>query len=288
MKVAGLNPDQIIEGERQFVLRRVVSAGEHQQSGPEGIGTNGAGNSRRKKGFLRWVWHNFLSEVLPFVCDRKKVLWLEKDLASQDIEVIKPKALVQIRVVESPGDELVAALKKAVETGWGDSSFVSETLRKGGKCYVAMDNHSIVSYQWVTAGVATAGELYLGEVDCRPVLRDGMFYFFKAYTFPQYRGYRIIGALITAAMRDFKGRSYGTACTAVRYDNAPSLQALARMGFVQCRLIRRYRVFKLFNFHLQNRLSPCTASIRLRALSLRAGLLSRSGGGEAAGTHAPQ
>jgi hypothetical protein len=221
-----------------------------------------------KEGFWSWAWRNFLVEVWPLLYDRKRVFWLEKDLVGSAVTPIQPKIPVQIKVVRDLSDPLLPSLRKAVEAGWGHSTFVNDTLRHGGDCYLALDDDRIVSYQWVTSGAFGGSELYLGELDCKPVLPQNTFFFFKAFTLPQYRGNRIIGALKVAAMRDYAAKHYRFASTAVRCDNRPNLKSLSRMGFTACRVISRYRVFGTFSFYLQKRLSICRLNLRLKASSM--------------------
>lgn len=108
-----------------------------------------------KEGFWAWAWRNFLVEVLPFFYDKKTIVWLEKDLLDE-IEPIEPRVRVQIQVVDDPDDGLVPSLEKAAEIGWRQSSFVGETLQKGGKCYLAANGSNILAYLWImTRSVVT-------------------------------------------------------------------------------------------------------------------------------------
>ncbi len=214
-----------------------------------------------KEGLRPWVWRNFLVEVWPFFYDKKTIVWLEKDLLD-DIEPIEAKVRAQIKVVDDSGDDLAPSLVKAAEIGWRESNFVAETLEKGGKCYVAVDGNNVLAYLWITTRSVATKEPHLGDVDCEPVLSENEFYIFKVFTFPQYRGLRLIPALIVAAAQDLKSKGYRRASMAVHDWNNPMLRAAARAGFATCEIITRYRLFLILRLYRRKHIRPCRATIR--------------------------
>jgi ribosomal protein S18 acetylase RimI-like enzyme len=225
---------------------------------------NHAREKWKKEGLTSWLWRNFVVEVWPFFYQRKTILWLERELCGE-VEPIEPKIRAQIRVVDDGGADLVPSLVKAAETGWSQSSFVRETLQKGGRCYVAVNGGEVLAYLWITTRLVAIKEPHLGDVDCEPALSENEFYIFKVFTFPQYRGLRLIPALITAAARDLSPAGYRKASMAVHDHNTPMLRAAARAGFATCQIITRYRLFLILRLYRQEHISPCAATIRPKA-----------------------
>jgi hypothetical protein len=138
------------------------------------------------------------------------------------------------------------ALERALETGAADDmapAFLDEALRRGDRCYGALDGDLLASYGWYsTRPTPVNGELVLR-------FDRAYAYMYKGYTLPAYRGRRLHGIGMARALSALAGEGQKGLVSYVKSNNFASLKSCYRLGYTDfgrvfaIRLGGRYRTF---------------------------------------------
>jgi len=146
-----------------------------------------------------------------------------------------------------------------------DSTFVTSALGKGDRCYAIQKDGEVVSYGWYSRQPTRISSDLLFSFDPDYV------YMYKGYTRPAYRGFRLHGVGMSAALRDYAETGCKAIVSYVKRSNLASLRSVYRMGYRKIGsivfigqhrriLCWRTRGCKLANVTLQHGALPAAAA----------------------------
>lgn len=105
------------------------------------------------------------------------------------------------------------------------ADFINSALSKGDRCYAIRKGDEVVSYGWYSREPTSISGDLLFSFDPAYV------YMYKGYTKPEYRGFRLHGIGMSAALLAYEAEGCAGIVSYVKRSNLASLRSVYRMGY---------------------------------------------------------